>query len=48
MRWTQRAGNDLFISFNQGWIREEGQGDDVRFRMQDTKLAGKFQYSIRF
>jgi len=47
-RWTQRPGNDLFISFNQGWIREEGQGDDVRFHTQDTKLSAKFQYSFRF
>jgi hypothetical protein len=48
MRWTQRPGNDLFISFNQGWIREEGEADNVRYRVQDTKLAGKFQYAVRF
>jgi hypothetical protein len=48
MRWTQRPGNDLFISFNQGWIRDESEGDSLRFRVQDTKLAGKVQFSIRF
>ena len=48
MRWTQRPGNDLFISFNQGWIRDESEGDSLRFRVQDTKLAGKVQFSVRF
>lgn len=48
VRWTQKPGNDLFISFNQGWIREEGEVGDARFRVQDAKLAGKFQFSVRF
>jgi len=48
MRWTQRPGNDLFISFNQGWIREDGESDSLRFHAQDAKLAAKFQYSFRF
>jgi hypothetical protein len=46
MRWTLRPGNDLFLAFNQGWIHE---GEDrLRFRIQDSKMSGKFQYSFRF
>ena len=36
----------LFFAFDQGWIHEEG--DDRRFRAQDTKVSAKFQYSFRF
>jgi hypothetical protein len=46
VRWTLQPGNDLFIAFNQGWIHEEG--DDLRFKAQDSKLSTKFQYSFRF
>ncbi|MCZ6673001.1 MAG: DUF5916 domain-containing protein [Verrucomicrobia bacterium] len=45
MRWTPKPGNDLFISFNQGWIHEPGS---LRFNMSDTKIATKFQYTFRF
>jgi hypothetical protein len=47
MRWTREPGTDLFLSFHQGWIHEDG-GGTLRFRPQDTKLSAKFQYSIRF
>ena len=46
VRWTLRPGNDIFFAFNQGWIQEEG--DNLRFRMQDSKVSGKVQYSRRF
>jgi hypothetical protein len=46
VRWTLQPGNDLFFAFNQGWIQEET--GNLRFRMQDSKLSGKFQYSFRF
>ncbi len=46
MRWTLRPGNDLFLSFNQGWISDET--DSLRFTTQDSKLSAKFQYTIRF
>jgi hypothetical protein len=46
IRWTLQPGNDLFIAFNQGWIHEEG--DNLRFRTQDTKASAKFQYTFRF
>ncbi|MPZ20650.1 MAG: hypothetical protein GEV06_22480 [Luteitalea sp.] len=46
VRWTLKPGNDLFIAFNQGWIHEEG--DNLRFRPQDTRASAKFQYSFRF
>jgi len=46
VRWTLQPGNELFVSFHQGWIHEEG--DDLRFRTQDSKLSAKFQYTFRF
>ena len=46
VRWTLQPGNDLFMSFNQGWIHEEGE--TLRFRPEDSKLSAKFQYSARF
>ena len=46
VRWTLLPGNDLFFAFNQGWIHEDG--DNLRFRTQDSKVSAKFQYSFRF
>jgi hypothetical protein len=46
VRWTLKPGDDLFISFNQGWIREEGV--DPGFRSEDNKLAVKLQYAFRW
>lgn len=46
VRWTLQPGNELFVSFHQGWIHEEA--DNLRFRAQDSKMSAKFQYSIRF
>ena len=48
VRWTLQPGNDLFLAFHQGWVQEEGDNRNLRFRSQDTKLSGKFQYSYRF
>jgi hypothetical protein len=48
IRWTLRPGNDLFVAFNQGWIQEEHENRSMRFRVQDSKLSTKFQYSHRF
>jgi hypothetical protein len=54
VRWTLQPGNDVFFAFNQGWIQEEVDDDNrndnrnLRFRAQDSKLSGKFQYSYRF
>jgi hypothetical protein len=45
-RWILRPGNDLFVSFGQGWIREEV--GERRFVAQDSKLSTKFQYTFRF
>jgi hypothetical protein len=45
VRWTLKPGNDLFISFNQGWINEPGS---LRFSVSDTKIATKLQYTFRF
>ena len=46
VRWTLRPGSDIFLAFNQGWIEEDG--GNLRFRMQDSKVSGKVQYSLRF
>jgi hypothetical protein len=48
IRWTLRPGNDLFVAFNQGWIQEEHENRSMRFRVQDSKISTKFQYSHRF
>jgi hypothetical protein len=48
IRWTLRPGNDLFVAFNQGWIQEEDDNRSLRFRVQDSKVSAKFQYSHRF
>jgi hypothetical protein len=48
IRWTLRPGNDLFVAFNQGWVQEEHENHSMRFRVHDSKLSTKFQYSHRF
>ena len=53
VRWTLQPGNDVFVAFNQGWVQEEADDENrnlrnLRFRAQDSKLSGKFQYSYRF
>jgi hypothetical protein len=48
VRWTLRPGNDFFLSFNQGWIQDEQENRRMQFRVQDTRVSAKFQYSHRF
>jgi hypothetical protein len=48
MRWTLQPGSDLFFAFRQGWIQEAEDRGNLRFRTEDSKLSGKFQYSFRF
>ena len=48
IRWTLKPGNDFFMAFNQGWVREEDELRTLRFRQQDSKISVKFQYSYRF
>ena len=48
VRWTLEPGNDVFFAFNQGWVQEETDLRTLRFRVQDTKMSAKFQYSYRF
>jgi hypothetical protein len=48
VRWTLQPGSDVFFAFNQGWVQEEGENRSLRFRAEDTKMSGKFQYSYRF
>ncbi len=44
VRWILRPGNEVFIVFNQGWLRHQ----DGSFRSARTGLAGKLQYTFRF
>jgi hypothetical protein len=49
VRWTLQPGNDLFVSFQQGWIHAlQEDGTSRRFRTDDNKLSAKLQYSVRF
>ena len=49
VRWTLRPGNDLFLAFNQGWVQEDQDGNrNLRFRVEDSRVSAKFQYSYRF
>ena len=46
VRWTIEPGKDVFFIFGQGWVQDLERGYD--FRRQDSRLAMKFQYTIRF
>ena len=46
VRWTIEPGNDVFFIFGQGWVQDLERG--YGFRRQDSRLAMKFQYTIRF
>ncbi len=46
VRWTLKPGNDVFFIFGQGWVQELGGFYD--FRQQDSRLATKLQYTVRF
>ena len=46
VRWILRPGNDVFFIFSQGWLQDEPRGPS--FRLTDTKIAGKVQYTFRF
>ena len=46
VRWTIEPGNDIFFVFGQGWVQDFERGYD--FRRQDSKLATKLQYTLRF
>jgi len=48
VRWTLQPGNDVFVAFNQGWVQEEQENRSLRFRVEDSRLSTKFQYSYRF
>ena len=48
LRWTLRPGNDFFLAFNQGWIQEQEGNQSLRFRVEDSRVSAKFQYSHRF
>jgi hypothetical protein len=48
VRWTLQPGNDFFLSFNQGWIQDEMENRRMQFRVQDSRVSMKFQYSYRF
>jgi hypothetical protein len=46
VRWTLQPGNDLFFVLSRGWIKEPGESSS--FRLDETKLTAKIQYTFRF
>lgn len=48
IRWILRPGREIFLVFNQGWIREDDGTGSTRFRAADRGLAAKAQYTLRF
>jgi hypothetical protein len=48
VRWILRPGREIFLVFNQGWIREFDSAGERNFRPGDRSLAAKAQYTIRF
>jgi hypothetical protein len=46
VRWTLEPGNDLFFVFSQGWVQDPAL--DNRFRVADSKVSTKIQYTARF
>ena len=32
----------------EGWVQEEAENRSLRFRVQDSRVSAKFQYSHRF
>ena len=41
IRWTLRPGNDFFFAFNQGWMQEEEENRNLRFRGAGQQGVGE-------
>ena len=48
LRWIVRPGREIFLVFNQGWIREPDASGSTHFRAADRGVAAKAQYTLRF
>ena len=48
IRWIIEPGQDVFLVFNQGWIREELPDSRMQFRAADRGISAKLQYTFRF
>jgi hypothetical protein len=48
IRWILQPGREIFLVFNQGWIRERDSSDSIHFRAADRGFAAKAQYTFRF
>jgi hypothetical protein len=46
VRWTLEPGSDFFFVLSRGWIKDREDGS--RFRLAESKLSAKFQYTFRF
>ena len=46
VRWTLQPGNDLFLVFNRGWIRDLDDLD--RLTPRDSRVSAKLQYTLQF
>jgi hypothetical protein len=47
VRWILRPGREIFVVFNQGWIRASDGTDGRSFHPGDRSLAAMAQYTIR-
>jgi hypothetical protein len=48
VRWIIEPGQDVFLVFDQGWIREALPGSRMQFRAADRGISAKLQYTFRF
>jgi len=48
IRWILRPGREIFLVFNQGWIREADASRQIQYRAADRGVAAKMQYTFRF
>ena len=48
IRWIIRPGREIFLVFNQGWIRETDVTGSTIFRAADRGVSAKAQYTLRF
>jgi hypothetical protein len=46
--WILRPGREIFVVFNQGWIRELDASGRVQYRAADRGVSAKMQYTLRF
>ncbi len=48
IRGIPRPGREIFLVFNQGWIREDDGMGSTHLRAAGRGVAAKAQYTLRF